>query len=228
MKNLKLLIAFLAGVAVTLLLTGKGIPNLPSPNLTWVIDEGAAGTLGVIALILVVAYLTRHFAAPTTADPAAKPSKPGEFFEFLRSLRKSQTDRWVGGVCGGLGKSTPIPSWVWRVGFAAAILFYGSGLLAYLLLWLFVPEEDVTGQENEATQPKRAEFFEFLHELKRSSTDCWVGGVCGGLAEKTAAPAWVWRLGFTGLVFFYGSGLLIYLLLWVFLPPGETKNHLTA
>ena len=61
--------------------------------------------------------------------------------DVLRKFTRSKTDVWMGGVCGGLAKITPLPSWVWRLGFAVAIFCYGFGFGAYILLWIFVPEE---------------------------------------------------------------------------------------
>ena len=57
----------------------------------------------------------------------------------VRSFRRSRNDRWLGGVCGGLGRSTGLESWVWRLIFAALFICAGAGLLAYVLLWIFVP-----------------------------------------------------------------------------------------
>lgn len=65
----------------------------------------------------------------------------GEGRNWLYSLKRSKTDKWLGGVCGGLGEHTPIPSWAWRFLFAVAFLFFGTGLLLYILLWIFVPRE---------------------------------------------------------------------------------------
>ena len=56
-------------------------------------------------------------------------------------LRRSSTDRWLGGVCGGLAKATGNKSWVWRLIFAAAVFFAGFGIVACILLWIFVPPE---------------------------------------------------------------------------------------
>jgi phage shock protein PspC (stress-responsive transcriptional regulator) len=44
-----------------------------------------------------------------------------------------------------------------------------------------------------------------------------IGGVCAGLADSTGMETWAWRLLFT-LAFFFGPGLLIYLLMWIFVP----------
>jgi len=59
----------------------------------------------------------------------------------VSGLRRVRTDRWLGGVCGGLSRLTAVESWVWRLAFALLFLFWGSGLLLYILLWIFVPEE---------------------------------------------------------------------------------------
>ncbi len=55
--------------------------------------------------------------------------------------------------------------------------------------------------------------------VRRSGTDRMAGGVCGGLADYSGVDAVLWRVGFVGLTVVGGSGVLIYLLLWVLLPP---------
>ena len=59
----------------------------------------------------------------------------------VNSFRRSSSDRWVAGVCGGLAKSTGMESWLWRLLFCMLILFGGTGLLVYLFAWIFVPAE---------------------------------------------------------------------------------------
>jgi phage shock protein C len=59
----------------------------------------------------------------------------------INSLRRSRSDRWLGGVCGGLAKVTGLESWVWRIIFVLFTVCVGFGLLVYLLMWIFVPEE---------------------------------------------------------------------------------------
>ncbi|SFV06985.1 PspC domain-containing protein [Pseudoduganella namucuonensis] len=60
--------------------------------------------------------------------------------EFNR-FRRSRADRWLGGVCGGLGKVSGMESWIWRLVFALFTISFGFGLVIYLLLWIFVPDE---------------------------------------------------------------------------------------
>ena len=46
------------------------------------------------------------------------------------------------------------------------------------------------------------------------------GGVCGGLAEYSGIDPLLWRVGFVALAFAGGSGVLVYLLLWLLMPSG--------
>jgi phage shock protein C len=59
----------------------------------------------------------------------------------VNAFRRSRTDRWIGGVCGGIARSTGMEAWVWRLLFAALFICAGAGLLLYVLLWIFVPSE---------------------------------------------------------------------------------------
>jgi phage shock protein C len=72
-------------------------------------------------------------------------------WQNLKSLTKSSTDSWIGGVCGGLGASTPIPSWMWRVAFLFTLLAFGSGLLLYVVLWICLPSDRTQSQAGRAT-----------------------------------------------------------------------------
>jgi phage shock protein C len=59
-------------------------------------------------------------------------------------------------------------------------------------------------------------------QLRRSS-DKMIGGVCGGLAEYSAIDPLLWRVGFVALTLAGGSGVLVYLLLWVLMPPAPRR-----
>jgi len=60
----------------------------------------------------------------------------------INSFRRSRNDRWFGGVCGGLAQITGLAAWAWRLVFTLLLLCAGSGAVIYLLLWVFVPEQD--------------------------------------------------------------------------------------
>jgi len=59
----------------------------------------------------------------------------------VNTFRRSRTDRWLGGVCGGIARSTGMEAWIWRLLFAVLFICAGAGLLLYVLLWIFVPSE---------------------------------------------------------------------------------------
>ena len=72
---------------------------------------------------------------------AAPPREAPAALDAVNRLRRSRADRWIAGVCGGLASATGLESWVWRLIFALLFLLGGTGILVYLLLWVFVPGE---------------------------------------------------------------------------------------
>jgi len=59
----------------------------------------------------------------------------------VKRLYRSEDDRLIAGVAGGLGEFLDIDPTIIRLIFAFSILLGGTGLLAYLVMWLVVPEE---------------------------------------------------------------------------------------
>ncbi len=59
-----------------------------------------------------------------------------------RRLYRSQTDRMIGGVCGGLAQVLDIDPTIVRLVFVLLALLGGHGVLLYLILWLIMPGED--------------------------------------------------------------------------------------
>ena len=55
-------------------------------------------------------------------------------------------------------------------------------------------------------------------KLYRSRSNRQVGGVCGGLAQYFNLDATLIRILFVVLAVLGGSGLLIYVLLWIIVP----------
>ena len=75
-------------------------------------------------------------------DGAATTEAPsGAAVAAINALRRSASDRWIAGVCGGIAKATGVDSWAWRLLFVLLLLCWGTGLVVYVLMWIFVPKE---------------------------------------------------------------------------------------
>ena len=64
--------------------------------------------------------------------------------EATKKLYRSRTERWLAGVCGGLGQYFGIDATLVRVLFVIFALTFGSGFLIYLVLWIIIPNEPET------------------------------------------------------------------------------------
>jgi phage shock protein C len=58
-------------------------------------------------------------------------------------LRRSRTDRMLGGVCGGLAESLGVDAAVIRIGLVTlTVLGFGMGIVIYAAIWMLAPETD--------------------------------------------------------------------------------------
>lgn len=59
-------------------------------------------------------------------------------------LKRTQTDKWIGGVCGGIGKFFGMDPTIWRLIFLIGGLFSGifPFLFVYVIMWFTVPLEN--------------------------------------------------------------------------------------
>jgi phage shock protein C len=60
-----------------------------------------------------------------------------------RILYRSRTDRWIAGVCGGLGEYFGVDANAIRLGFVVLTLWQGVGLVLYLLMAIILPDEPI-------------------------------------------------------------------------------------
>jgi phage shock protein C len=56
-----------------------------------------------------------------------------------KRLMRSSTDKKLGGVCAGLADYFDIDPTVVRLVWVLLVLFAGTGLLAYIILWIVLP-----------------------------------------------------------------------------------------
>ena len=102
----------------------------------------------------------------------------------MKRLYRSRSDRYLAGICGGMGEYFQIDSTVIRLVFVFFLIATGIVplLLAYLLAILIIPVEPV----RQISSPRRT-FY-------RSSENRMIAGICGALAERWDVDPTVVRL----------------------------------
>ena len=147
---------------------------------------------------------------------AAAAGPPGK-----RCLRRSQVDRQVGGVGGGIARYFDTDPVFVRVAWVILTIVPGAiflSVLAYLVAWLIIPQAEPGTEAPVAESPGgswRA------RRLYRSTTDAKIGGVCGGIAEYFAVDSTAVRLLWVVLSIFPGAiicGVLTYIVAWFIMP----------
>ncbi|MDQ3993683.1 MAG: PspC domain-containing protein [Actinomycetota bacterium] len=58
-----------------------------------------------------------------------------------RGLVRSRRGRLIGGVCAALGHWWGVSPWLVRFGAVLSVLIPGPQVLAYVILWILLPEE---------------------------------------------------------------------------------------
>lgn len=72
---------------------------------------------------------------------------------------------------------------------------------------------------------EQVRFEETKKRLYRNPDDKIVGGVCSGIAAYfDADPLWI-RLALVLSVVFFGSGILLYIILWIIMPEAKTRSE---
>ncbi|HKJ11150.1 MAG TPA: PspC domain-containing protein [Ornithinimicrobium sp.] len=90
--------------------------------------------------------MTEHTSSDTQAasaapEPGAGANPDDGFFDRLRrmDLRRSP-DGWLGGVCAGFAHRVGLDPLVVRAGAVLLVIFFGLGLLLYLVAWALIPD----------------------------------------------------------------------------------------
>ena len=78
-----------------------------------------------------------------------------------KKLYRSTKDKMLGGVAAGLAEYFDIDPTLVRVLFVVTLFLGGTGILAYIILWIVVPEEPIVipfaGTPDEKTEKENAE-----------------------------------------------------------------------
>lgn len=83
---------------------------------------------------------------------------------MYKKLYRSNTDKMIGGVSGGIAEYFEIDPTIVRILFVLAVFFGGGGLIAYIILWIIVPEKPYIFPGTQQTQTENQTDFSEQHE----------------------------------------------------------------
>ena len=69
-----------------------------------------------------------------------------------KTLYRTEKDKMIGGVCGGLGKYFDIDPTIVRLLFALIFFGYGTGAMLYILLWIIMPSGNMLDLKNHGSE----------------------------------------------------------------------------
>ncbi|MFP3897546.1 MAG: PspC domain-containing protein [Anaerolineales bacterium] len=100
----------------------------------------------------------------------------------MERLFRSENDRIIGGVCGGLGQHLNVAPLILRILFVVGAMANGVGLVVYILLWIFVPSESAEyGDQEEMIHQNISEIRDRARTISRDAQES-LGGK-GGLGD---------------------------------------------
>jgi phage shock protein C len=88
---------------------------------------------------------------------------------MAKKLYRSTTDKMLGGVAGGLAEYFDIDSTLIRVLFIVVVFLGGGGIIAYIILWIVVPQKPHEIPKSFREKPSSEESGK--NEFQHSATD---------------------------------------------------------
>ncbi|MDR3714421.1 MAG: PspC domain-containing protein [Puia sp.] len=175
--------------------------------------------------------------AAGSRQPGYDQQKSGPFAsEEPRRLYRSENDKMLGGVCGGLANYLRLDPSVVRILFVIFSFVFGIGFPLYFILWIVLPKKSLADNVRK--------------RLYRNPDDRVIAGVASGLASYFHIEVWIPRLIFAlplilslitsvfrhawfdfdrGPLFVtggFGMTLFItYIVLWIVLPEAITASE---
>ena len=101
--------------------------------------------LGIFTGLGIVAYLVAWMVIPLAPEETANPAPTS------RRLRRSASDKKLGGVCAGVAEYLGIDPTIVRVIWLCSVMIGGFGLFTYMLLWFILPLEELPSAGYAAT-----------------------------------------------------------------------------
>lgn len=121
-------------------------------RLAEIIRGGISSPMMVVTLAMVQSAMARmgdpsEFGGPSTEENGAerKDAEPEQSCCSSRHLYRSRTNHTIAGICGGVAEFFNIDIAILRLITLLLILFGGLSLWVYIILWIVIPLEPISG-----------------------------------------------------------------------------------
>lgn len=84
-----------------------------------------------------------------------------------KKLYRSENDRIIAGVCGGIAEYFDIDSSIVRLIFIFLFIYGGSGILVYIILWIVLPVKSSIGLSSDDVISQNRK--EITHKIQKST-----------------------------------------------------------
>jgi len=119
---------------------------------------------------------------------------------MAKKLYRSTTDKMLGGVAGGLAEYFDIDSTLVRVLFIVVVFLGGGGIIAYIILWIVVPQKPYelpkypfsqSPSGGESSYGNESGSGNFSEESKSDSFSVANGSVASSMSQANNKQIWV-------------------------------------
>jgi len=178
--------------------------------------EALIATMGSIKDFQAAEEDAAYITARDDSEEKEKKAETGEPL-FAKKLYRDKNRKLLAGVLAGLAHYFNVdPLWVRLI---YILLFFGVSILpsiggilliAYIVLWIVVPESDELKEEKK------------IKKMYRDPDSKVLGGVAGGIGAYFGVDVVIIRILFFASIFVAGAGLILYIILWIILPEAKT------
>jgi len=116
---------------------------------------------------------------------------------IYKRLYRSRKDRVIGGVCGGLGGYLQMDPVIVRLIWLATVLLGGTGVLAYLVAWILIPESP--SAEDPGREARSVDGAKVVGIVLIVIALIWIGGRFGFDSMFIVPWGWVGPLALVAL-----------------------------
>jgi len=110
-------------------------------------DDRSVVTIKDVQEVTEIMGNPEQFEEDTMEEETAGSGYSSREYQGQKRLFRDPDSPMIGGVCSGIGYYFGIdPLWI-RLAFAIALIFFGTGVLFYILLWIIIPEAKTTADK---------------------------------------------------------------------------------